>query len=100
MKPNGGYLVSKTLVADTRHLLQPIERFSQAAHIIRVMRIPETQWLMHVDSLMKITMQKGILNIELMNGPGPGESNGENGANGRRFHHRAESLLTVHSCNL
>ena len=63
MKPNGGNIVSKTLVPGTRCLLQPIERFLQAAHIIRMMRIPKIQWLMHVDSLMKITMQKCILNM-------------------------------------
>lgn len=43
LKSNGREIVSKALVPGTRHLLYTIKRFPQAAHIIWVMKIMETQ---------------------------------------------------------
>jgi len=102
LKFNGGDKVSKALVPGTRCLLKTIKWFSQAAHIIWVMRITKTQWLwlMHVNCLMKVTMHKCILNIQLMNRPGFGHSNGENGANRRWLYYKTEWLITNYTCNL
>lgn len=56
LKSNVGGIVSATLVPSTRRLLQTMEKFSQVAQIIWVIRITKTQWLMHIDNFMKITV--------------------------------------------
>lgn len=40
------------------------------------------------------------MNIQLMNGPGFGENNGENHVNGRKFHRGTKHIITIHTCNL
>lgn len=56
LKSNVGGIVSEMLVSSTRRLLQTMEKFSQVAQIIWVIRITKTQWLMHIDNFMKITV--------------------------------------------
>jgi len=45
-------------------------------------------------------MEEGVLHIELVDGPLSRERQGEDGANGRRLHHRAECLIKVHTWSL
>lgn len=44
--------------------------------------IYETKRLSHVHWSMKVAMKKGIVNIQLTNGPIVGEGNGKDGMNG------------------
>jgi len=79
---NGGYIVSKAFVSCSGRLLETIKGLLQTTHITWMMRITETQWLMHVNSFMKIAMKEGIMDIQLMNGPWFRKSNGEHYSNG------------------
>jgi len=97
---NGGYIVNKVLLPCSGHLLETIKRLLQITHITYMIRITESQWLMHVNSFMKITMQEGNLDIQLMNGPKFIESNGEHYSNGSGFDHQAKCLITIHNCDL
>ena len=40
-------------------------------------------------------MEKGIFNIQLMDGPMTRDSNTKNGANGGRFNYRAKSIVKI-----
>ena len=59
----------KATMPGARCLLQPIQRLVQAAHIIWSGGVDKTSWLSTVDCLRQSAMEKGILHIELMDGP-------------------------------
>ena len=42
-------------------------------------------------------MKKGILYVQLVDGPAMGERQGQHRANGSRLHHRAEGFIKVHT---
>jgi hypothetical protein len=42
-------------------------------------------------------MEEGIFYVELLNGPGTGDSSSEHRANSDRFYNRAEGLIVVNS---
>jgi hypothetical protein len=90
----------KTLVPGTRHLLQAIERLVETADMIRVIRIHKTRWLLAVDNLIKVAMEKSILDIKLTNRPGAGDGKVENQANHGRLGNWTKSLIIVNSGTL
>jgi hypothetical protein len=44
-------------------LLEPIERFLEAAYMCRIARIDEARWLLAIDLLSEITMKESIFDI-------------------------------------
>ena len=50
-----------------------------------------------IDSLRQGAVEEGILDVELMDRPVPGEGEGENGANSGELDDGAEGLVVVHS---
>lgn len=64
--------------------------------MIRIARVSEPRRLMHINCLLKMAMQKGILHIKLVNGPLAGDGKTENCTNGGRFDNQTESLITVY----
>jgi hypothetical protein len=53
-----------------------------------------------LDGLREGAMQEHILHIELMNGPGAGDSQEEHGADHGRLDHRAKGLIVVNAGSL
>ena len=56
--------------------------------------------LMHIHSLLKITVKKRILHIKLSNGPLVSDSDAKNSTNGGRLDDRAERLITIDTGSL
>jgi hypothetical protein len=61
--------VGESLVPCPWSLLQTIERLVKMAHIVGAARIDEPWWLLTIDLLVKCAMEKGILDIKLVNRP-------------------------------
>jgi hypothetical protein len=64
---------------------------------VRVSRVGETHGLATEDCLRESAMEEGIFHIELLNGPGTGDSSSEHRANNGLFYNRAEGLIIVDS---
>lgn len=54
-----------------------------------------TRRLIHVDCLNKITMEKGVFGIKLMDGPVFGNSNAKNGVDSCKFDYGTERFIKV-----
>jgi hypothetical protein len=67
----------------------------QATNQVRVSRVSEAHGLTAEDCLGKSAVEEGIFHVELLNGPGTGDSSGEHYANSCRFHNWAEGLIVV-----
>jgi hypothetical protein len=59
--------------------------------------VNKARGLLTVDSLIEMTVQEGIFDIQLVNGPGMHGGNAENKPNSCRFHHRTESLGVINA---
>ena len=92
-KADGGQVGSEATVPGPRHLLEAIEGAVQPADQIRTGFVDEAGGLAAVDSLRQSAVEEGILDVELMNRPVPGE----NGANSGELDDRAEGLVVVHA---
>jgi hypothetical protein len=46
--------------------------------------------------LMSASMEEGILDVELMDWPGPREGQSQNSLDGSRLHHGAKGFVIVH----
>jgi hypothetical protein len=69
----------------------------QATDQVRVSRAGEAHGLVAKDRLGESVVKEGIFYIELLNGPGMGESCGEHHANSGQFYNRVEGLVVVDS---
>jgi len=63
--------------------------------MVRGGRIDEARWLLAVDSLLKMSVKKRVLHVQLANRPRAGSSNAQNSPNCRRFDNWAERLVVV-----
>ena len=68
--------------------------------MVRLGSINIAFWLCHEDSFMEITIQKGIIDINMLNGPVVINSQGENDLNSRGFNHWREGIEVVNAWNL
>jgi hypothetical protein len=66
---NGGNERCKTVKPCTGCLFKPIKRFLQATNMSRVGGIKKARGLLTVDGLLKMTVKKSILDVQLMYGP-------------------------------
>jgi hypothetical protein len=76
-------------------LLQPVERLVEATYPVRLCGINKPHRMAAVDYLWESIMQKRVLHIKLMDGPGTWDSQGKHRADGVRLDNRAESLIVV-----
>jgi hypothetical protein len=60
-------------------------------------RVGETRGQTAEDCLGESLMEEGIFHVDLLNGPGKGDSSSEHRANSGRFDNRAEGLIVVDS---
>uniref|UniRef100_A0A0A9A781 Uncharacterized protein n=1 Tax=Arundo donax TaxID=35708 RepID=A0A0A9A781_ARUDO len=63
--------------------------------MVRGRWIDEARRLLTVDCLLKMTVKKGVLHVQLSNRPGTGSGDAQNSSNSRWFDHRAEGLVIV-----
>jgi hypothetical protein len=64
---------------------------------VRVSRVGEARGLAAEDRLGESAVKEGIFYVELLNGPGTGDSRGEHHVNSDQFYNRAEGLVIVDS---
>jgi hypothetical protein len=76
-------------------LFKAIERFEKTTDMSRMLRINKSRGLLAIDHFIEMTMEEGIFDVKLMNGPSVREGKGENDANGSGFNDRAECLIKV-----
>jgi len=58
-------------------------------------RVDESRWLLAVDGLLQVTVNKGVLHIELMDQPEVGGGDAEDDTNRCRFDNQTEGLVVV-----
>ena len=63
--------------------------------MVRGGRIDEARWLLAVDSLLKMSVKKRVLHVQLVDGPGTRSGDAENSPDGCQFDHLAERLVVV-----
>jgi hypothetical protein len=69
-KAEAMHVVSEALVPSPRGLLEAVEGLVKPTNMLRMSVIDEAGRLLAVDLLIKSAMKKGILDIEMVNGPG------------------------------
>jgi hypothetical protein len=62
------------VVPHSRRLLQAVEELVETAHQLRVSTMNEVNGLRAVDHLEECAMKEGVLDVELVHGPTPGDS--------------------------
>jgi hypothetical protein len=72
-----------------------MERFSRQTRSGRATLMKPVSWLQYTVSIN--AMEEGILDVELMDCPVPGEGKGEAGSNGGELNDGVEGLVVVHS---
>src|SRR3954468_6705189 len=80
-----------------RCLFQSINSLLEVANMIRTSWIDEPWRLCHVNSLNKITMKKGILDIQLTEGPATRNGKTEDGTNRSGPDNRTESFIKINT---
>jgi hypothetical protein len=68
-----------------------------ATNQVRASRVGEARELAAEDYLGESAVEEVILHVELLNGPGTGDSSSEHHANSGRFYNRVEGLVVVDS---
>jgi hypothetical protein len=74
-----------------------VEGAVQPVDQIRLSDVDEVSGLTTVDGLHQSAMEEGILDVELMDPPVPGEDEGEDGTNGGELDDGAKGLVVVHA---
>jgi hypothetical protein len=62
-EPQFGNIVGESLVPGTRCLFETIKRFLEKTDMLRIPGITKSRRLVHIHGFVKISMQKGILDI-------------------------------------
>jgi hypothetical protein len=75
--------------------LQSVQGLLQVANMVGASKVDEARRLLAVDRLVKVSVKKSVLHVQLVNGPGTGSGDVEDCPDGRRFDHRAESPVVV-----
>jgi hypothetical protein len=68
----------------------------ESAHQLRVSRVNKADRLRAVDRLRECVVEEGVLDVELVHGPTPGDSQCQHSPNSGRIDDRAEGLIIVH----
>lgn len=76
-------------------LLEAIEQLLKKPHMVGVRGVDEPGWLVAIHRFCEGAVEEGILDVELVYGPGVESSNAEDDADGGRLDYRAEYLVIV-----
>jgi hypothetical protein len=85
------------VVPRSRCLLQAVEGLVESAHQLRVRGVNEAVGLRAVDDLGDCAVEEGVLDVKLVQGPTPGDSQCQHSPNGGRLDDGAEGFVIVHS---
>jgi hypothetical protein len=80
------------VVPRSRRLLQAVEGRVESTHQLRVHGVNEAGRLRAVDSLRECAVEEGVLDVELMNGQTPRDSQSQHSPNSGRLDDGAEGL--------
>jgi hypothetical protein len=83
------------VVPRSRRLLQALEGLVELAHQLRMRRVNEADGLRAVDDLGECAMEEGVLDVELVHEPNPGDSQSQHSPDGGRLDDGAEGLIVV-----
>jgi hypothetical protein len=84
------------VVPPSRRLLQVEEGLVEPAHQLRVCGVNEADGLRAVDDLGECVVEEGVLDVELVHGPTPRDSQSQHSPDGGRLDDGAEGLIVVH----
>ncbi|XP_044374846.1 BTB/POZ and MATH domain-containing protein 2-like [Triticum aestivum] len=84
----------------TRCLFEAVQRLVEEAHVLGVVRVDETRRLLTVDSLGETPVEKGVVDVHLMDRPVARGSNGEDDADRGGLDDGRERLVEVHARSL
>jgi hypothetical protein len=84
------------VVPHSRCLLQVEEGLVEPAQQLRVRGVNEADGLRAVDGLKECAMEEGVLNVELVHGPTPGNSYSQHSLYSGRLDDGADGLIVVH----
>ena len=87
--------VGETLVPRSRGLLEAVQRLVQATDVVGAVGVDEARRLLTLDLLVKIAMEEGILDVELVERPGARYREAEDDADRGRLDDGAECLVKV-----
>ena len=85
------------MVSSSRRLLQAVEELVEPAHQLRVSGVNEAGGLGAVDRLGEGAVEEGVLDVQLVHRPAPGDGEGQHSADDGGLHDGAESLIVVHT---
>lgn len=85
----------KTIVPCPWCLFKAIEGPLEETNIIWFGLVNKIRRLVHVDSLVKIAMEEGVLDVELVERPVTRGGNTEHGTDGSQFNHGDECLVII-----
>jgi hypothetical protein len=94
-EPQGGQIGTKLTVPSPGCLLEPIQGLVQATYQVRVSRVNEARGLAAENYLGESVIEEDIFHVELLNGPGTGDSSSKHHVNSGRFYNWAEGLVVV-----
>jgi hypothetical protein len=83
------------VVPRSRRLLQALEGLVELAHQLRMRRVNEADGLRAVDDLGECAMEEGVLDVELVHEPNPGDSQSQHSPDGGRLDDGVEGLIVV-----
>jgi hypothetical protein len=92
----GDQVGGEAVVPRSRRLLQAVEGLVEPTHQLRVRRINEANGLRAVGCLKECAVEEGVLDVEQVHGPVPGDSQSQHSPNGGRLDDGAEGLIVVH----
>jgi hypothetical protein len=92
----GDQVGGKAVVPRSRRLLRAVEELVQLAHQLRVRGVNEAGGLRVVDGLGECAMEEGVLDVELVHGPTPGDSQSQHSPDSGRLDDGAKGLVVVH----
>jgi hypothetical protein len=90
----------EALVPRPGRLLEPIQGLLQETDVIGGSRVNKSRRLLAVDCLVEMTVEEGVLHVQLMDRPGTGDGDAENNPDGGRFDDRTERLVVVDAVSL
>jgi len=92
--------MTKFTKPSARRLLQPIERSVKLTNKTILPLSNKPRRLLHINILLKITVEKGILNIKMMEGPMTDSSHSKKQTNSGEFGYRRESITVINAIYL
>jgi hypothetical protein len=86
----------EAVVPHSRRLLQAVKGLVEPTHQLRVSSVNEADGLRAVDRLKEGAVEEGVLDVELVHRPTPGDTQSQHSPNGGGLDDRADGIIIVH----